>query len=206
MTKIISIEGNIGSGKSTLLHHLEKYCENHENIVFLKEPVDEWTQIKADGENILEKFYRDPHKYAFSFQVLAHATRLSSLKRAIETDCKLIISERSLESDKNVFAKMLHNEGKIDSVCYQIYCMNFAQDFTVDKVVYVDTAPEICFERIAKRSRSGESEISLEYLQKCDEYHKAWLTPFDKPILHLKTDAETDCMNEWIQQIVDFYK
>jgi len=214
---IISIEGNIGSGKSTLLFHLEKHCENNEKIVFLKEPVDEWTQIQdSDGENILEKFYRDPQKYAFSFQILAHATRLSNLKRTIKEnpECEFIICERSLESDKKVFANMLYNEGKIDTVCFQIYNLNFSEneDYAVDRVIYVETDPEICFQRIAKRARSGESDISLEYLQKCDEYHKAWIytgLPFTMPVLHLNMNEEAnydypeDIGVQYIQRIMN---
>lgn len=216
---IISIEGNIGSGKSTLLQQLEIYCENNKKIVFLKEPVDEWTQIKdSDGENILEKFYRDPHKYAFAFQIMAHATRLSNLKRVIKEnpDCETIICERSLESDKNVFANMLYNEGKIDAVCYQIYNLNFAEnkEYAVDRVIYVETDPEICFQRIAKRARSGESSIPLDYLQKCDEYHKTWITtglPIHVPTLHFNMnedanyDSPDDIGVQCIQQIVDVF-
>ena len=33
----------------------------------------------------------------------------------------IIITERSLYTDKHVFAKMLHDQGKIEDVCYQIY-------------------------------------------------------------------------------------
>ena len=49
MTRIVSIEGNIGSGKSTLLANLKKYFNKETNIVFLKEPVDEWSNIKDEN-------------------------------------------------------------------------------------------------------------------------------------------------------------
>jgi deoxyguanosine kinase len=53
--KIVSIEGNIGSGKSTLLANLRKYYENNPDVIFLKEPVDEWEKIKDEnGTTILE--------------------------------------------------------------------------------------------------------------------------------------------------------
>ena len=48
---IISIEGNIGSGKSTLLNKLREHFKENEDVVFLKEPVDEWSKIK-DENNI----------------------------------------------------------------------------------------------------------------------------------------------------------
>ena len=108
--KVISIEGNIGAGKTTILEQLLLRAANDPSIVFLREPVDNWSSIQsADGENILTKFYKDPARYAFTFQVMAYATRVSSLRKIIceNPQCKLVICERSLEADRNIFAKML---------------------------------------------------------------------------------------------------
>ena len=61
MSQIITIEGNIGSGKSTLLEHLkEKYnTEESNNIIFLREPVDEWENIKDEnGTTVLQMIIR----------------------------------------------------------------------------------------------------------------------------------------------------
>ena len=70
---IVSIEGNIGSGKSTLLSNLREHYKNSSNVVFLKEPVDEWEKITDEnGETILKKFYSDQEKYSFSFQMMAY--------------------------------------------------------------------------------------------------------------------------------------
>ena len=220
---IISIEGNIGSGKSSILHHLEEYYEytgRGHNIMFLKEPVDEWSTIRdASGETILEKFYKDPAKYAFAFQIMAYATRLNCLRKTIleNPECRVLICERSLEADKQIFANMLHDDGLIDDVSYQIYCRNFgeyAPEFKVDKVVYIDASPEKCFSRIAKRSRNGEANIELAYLQKCKKYHDMWLANNggNHPVLHLNTDADVkynltdpdDLGVFWIKQIVEF--
>lgn len=77
-----------------------------------------------------------------------------------------------------VFAKMLHEGEKIEDVTFQIYMKwfdHFAEDCALQRVVYVRTDPEICHDRIAKRSRSGEEGIPLEYLQECHRYHEAML-------------------------------
>jgi len=67
--KIISIEGNIGSGKSTLLSNLKLRYKGHQDIVFVDEPVSEWETIvdPSDGENMIQKFYKDQEKYSFPF-------------------------------------------------------------------------------------------------------------------------------------------
>ena len=63
----------------------------------------------------------------------------------------VIITERSLYTDKMVFAKMLYDTGKIEHLNYQIYLNwfdTFASEFPINKIVYVQTKPEICHERI----------------------------------------------------------
>ena len=41
--------------------------------------------------------------------------------------------------------------------------------------IYLKTSPEICLQRIKKRGRKGENNITLEYLKSCHEYHEQWL-------------------------------
>jgi deoxyadenosine/deoxycytidine kinase len=96
--RIISIEGNIGSGKTTLLTHMKETLKDNPNIIFLKEPVDEWESIKdKDGKTMLQKFYADQDRYSFPFQMMAYISRLALLKETIkEHPNATIITERSL--------------------------------------------------------------------------------------------------------------
>jgi len=184
---IVSIEGNIGSGKSTLLANLRSHYKDEAHIVFLKEPVDEWVKIKdANGTTILEKFYADQDKYSFSFQMMAYISRLKVLRdsfNAISTNAKkvIFITERSLYTDKLVFAKMLFDSGKMEDVMYQIYLNwfnTFSSEFPVHKVIYVKADANTCYNRIAKRSRDGEENIPLTYLENCEKYHDNMLDEF----------------------------
>ena len=182
---IVSIEGNIGSGKSTLLANLRETYKNDANIVFLKEPVDEWEKIKDEnGITILEKFYSDQIKYSFPFQMMAYVSRLKVLRDELkkiqfsEDKKTIIITERSLHTDKMVFAKMLYDSGKIEYINYQIYLSwfnTFSEEFPVHKIVYVKTCPEKCYSRVHKRSRDGEENIPLDYLINCSKYHNDML-------------------------------
>jgi len=179
---IIAIEGNIGAGKSTIIDTLGKQLEGNKEVILLKEPVDIWESIKetSTGENILEKFYKDSAKYAFSFQVMAYVTRLSLLRDTIRNspECKVIICERSLDADRNIFAKMLYDDGLIEDIHYQIYLRfynEYVKEYRVDGIVYIDADAEVCYNRIKKRSRDGESNISLDYLEKCKKYYDDWL-------------------------------
>jgi deoxyadenosine/deoxycytidine kinase len=216
MTKIITLEGNIGAGKTTLLEKLQDKYKDDPTIIFLKEPVDIWEQIKDEttGDTVLKMFYTNPAKYAFPFQIMAYITRLSLLVQTVKEnpDVKMVICERSLEADKNIFAKMLHDDGIIDSVCYQIYervFTEFTDQFAVSGIVYIDADPGVCASRIMKRARDGEGGIALDYLQKCKTYHDQWL--LDKSnVLHLITNenatyvGEDDCGVKWLRNIEQF--
>jgi deoxyadenosine/deoxycytidine kinase len=183
LSNIVSIEGNIGSGKSTLLKYLRlKYKEN-KNIVFVDEPVEDWDHVKdLQGTTMLQLFYQDQQKHAFAFQMMAFISRLSKLKDAIEKNPNsIIITERSLYTDKMVFAQMLKDSGNIPHEHHQIYLMwfqTFIADYPIDKIIYVNTPPSICHERISIRSRDGESNIPLEYLEKCHAYHNNMINKY----------------------------
>ena len=126
MAIIYTVEGNIGSGKSTLVKILKKLLPQRisaTKFIFLQEPVDIWNTIKdSDGKTIIEKFYSNQEKYSFPFQMMAYISRLSQITRTIEQNPNsVIITERSVFTDRNVFAKMLYDAGKMESVNYEIY-------------------------------------------------------------------------------------
>jgi deoxyadenosine/deoxycytidine kinase len=188
MPKIFSIEGNIGSGKSTLINILRNENVN-DNIVYLPEPVDTWKTIKDENnKTLLEKFYEDKKKYSFSFQMMAYISRISSLRNTIKKNSNsVIITERSVLTDKNVFAKMLFDSNYIEKVNYDIYLRwfdEFTKDITIDYIIYVKTEPSICQQRTILRNRKGE-HIPLEYFKKCHKYHEEWINSLKCNVLCL---------------------
>ena len=184
MKYIISVEGNIGSGKSTLLQRLKSTLDTLHGyqIMYLPEPVSSWNTITdLDGKTILEHFYADQKTYAFSFQMMAYITRLTQIKQALEDapEDSIIITERCLYTDKYIFAKMLYDSKIISHIDYTIYLKWFDEFTTYSKLaglIYIQTTPEVCLERVGIRSRSGEENIPLTYLESCHNYHENWLT------------------------------
>lgn len=208
---IISIEGNIGSGKSTLLQYLKENISL--NVVFLKEPVDEWEHIRdASGTTMLQKFYDNQEKYSFSFQMMAFISRLALLKETMRANpTAIIITERSLYTDKLVFAKMLFESGKMEDVNYQIYLKwfdTFSVDCPVDKIIYVDAEPDVCHERIFKRLRTGEQGIPIDYLTSCRDYHTKMLQEMQCKTLVLDGNIDITKKDKqliiWTKQINEF--
>ena len=205
MVKIISIEGNIGSGKSTFVKRLQEYYKDNNKIYFLQEPVNIWEGIQNENkENIIDCFYKDLDKFAFSFQMLAYISRLSLLRDAITKDYEYIFTERCVFTDRNVFAKMLYDSGKIEKINYEIYNKwfdEFIREYNEFYYIYIKTDPTKALERVNKRSRTGET-IPIDYLIKCNDYHNDWLEKVEKSKITLldgnkdKTDKE---YNDWFQ-------
>lgn len=211
---IISIEGNIGSGKSTLVKRIKDELTtktiNGRKIICIQEPVSEWNNIKdKNGVTILEKFYENQDKYAFSFQMMAYISRLAILKKTIEDNPDaIIITERCTDTDRYVFAQMMHDSGKIEDVNFAIYLKwyeTFITEIKIKGCVYVKTTPSICNARIKMRSRDGEDSIPLEYLENCHKYHERWLsTDENKLILNGDYDISSNEYNSFINKINNY--
>ena len=197
--KLFSVEGNIGSGKSTFIAKLKEELKHINGIpvVYIPEPVEEWESIQSvEGKNMIELFYSDPKQYAFAFQMMAYITRLAYLKREMKKypDC-ILISERSLLADYHVFARMLYDSKDISQEEFEIYNRwfnEFLEDIVMSGIIYLKTAPEVCFERCTSRARKGENTISLEYLTTCSEMHNKWLTNNCINTLELHDNSEEE--------------
>ena len=178
---LLSLEGNIGSGKTTILQKLK---ETNPEWVFVDEPVDDWLALKnADGESLLEVFYKDKKRWSYTFQNAAVLYRYQKLRAALDLippgKPTVVLMERSLETDRQVFCRMLHKDGFVDNLENKLYEAWFSHLISmlppVDGYIFVNTTPELSFDRVATRARLGESVIPITYLKELDIYHRSWL-------------------------------
>jgi len=194
-TRIISLDGNIGVGKTTLIEHIKK---RFPNIIVVPEPVDMWTQLKdSEGRNLLELFYKDKQRWAFSFQQAAMLSRLLLLQKAVE-DAKpgqIILSERSVLTDRFVFAEMLHHSGDLNPIewtLYQYWYKAFGSMLPMAGLLYINTGVDTAYRRIQSRGRGGEGEISKEYLEALDRQHRAWVAGTNLQKQEISTEDDVD--------------
>lgn len=113
---IISLDGNIGAGKSTLLQACK--ASLGEKALFIDEPVGEWLTMKNEkGESLLSLFYSDKKRWSYTFQLTALLTRLKATQEVValakEKGRRVIITERSVSTDRHVFAEMLRDSGDL---------------------------------------------------------------------------------------------
>ena len=207
---LISIEGNIGTGKTALINILKKKFGKKNNVIFVEEPLNQWLNLKdKDGKNILGKFYEDQERWSYSFQMHAFITRSKDILRQ-NTDENVIIIERSVLTDCNVFAKLLYNSGKISEMEWQLYNEWFTwltqhfESVKPDKFVYLRAEPEVSYQRMLKRTRDEENNVPLEYLQAVSEKHDEWLLNDDiENVITIDVNADFNDSENFKRTVID---
>jgi len=178
---LVSIEGNIGAGKSTILNALRK---SHPDWNYIDEPLDTWTSLKnEEGTNLLECFYADQRRWSYTFQNCAVLSRFRNIEKAIKEKgngkSNIFITERCLDTDYQVFAKMLVDDKNIDALEFALYerWFNLLKETAtpLSAIVYIDTPPEVCKQRIIGRGRAGEDGIPIDYLNKLTLFQNTWI-------------------------------
>jgi deoxyguanosine kinase len=213
---LISIEGNIGSGKSTLMRELRV---RNPDWHFVDEPVENWMALKNErGESLLEVFYGEKRRWAYTFQNTALLTRILALRSAVDKWRKtgypgspIFVTERCIETDARVFAKMLADDGDIDALEMTLY-ENWFEAFK-DQVpapcayLHVDTPVTVCHERIEKRGRDGETNtIPIAYLDQLDSAHFRWLRDYEFKIPVMRVDnvskdqTRIEFVEDWVRR------
>lgn len=209
MPKIYFVEGNIGTGKSTFLQMIEKlYGTDRFQVIY--EPVDVWTSFKdKSGKNILQYFYENPSRFAYTFQNTAFISRVEKLQE-IDYTKEAIFIERSIWSDKNIFAKNCYESGTMSEIEYLLYEKWFAwleKNLSIGdyEFVYLHCSPETSFERMKKRNRNEETGVSLEYIQQIHKQHQTWMKGAIETKNVTTLNAEADFKNDEVfKEVFDF--
>jgi len=227
----ISIEGNIATGKSTFIKILEEASET-EDWEITPEPVSQWTQIdgeqKKDGkESLLDKFYTDPKRWAYTFESFTFMSRLNIEKersrRISQVSCS--INERSVYSSKYIFARNCFETGLMTETEWAIYqewstyLLNSLGELQLDGFIYLRADPATCAGRMAKRGRPEEQGVTIDYLNQLHDKHEAWLHKRefsnenimqDIPILEIDCNMEfhdnQEIKDKMLDQVREFVK
>jgi deoxyadenosine/deoxycytidine kinase len=197
--RIVSVEGNVGSGKSSLLAALSARLEDGDfkglDVKVLQEPVHEWcSPVLPDGRSMLEAFYSDPSKYAFPFQMHVLFSRYRQAASLAED--AIVVTERCIESDMELFAKAGLERGLIDDVEWVAYTSwhEWASRTICGNVeyVYLRTSPKVCMDRVRARNRHGEEDVTLDYLESLNDRHDAWLLRGEEKRACIVLDGDED--------------
>ncbi|XP_063950962.1 thymidine kinase 2, mitochondrial-like [Lytechinus pictus] len=198
----ICIEGNIGSGKTLLL---DNFSSQTGDVQVIPEPVDAWRNAK--GHNMLGLLYKDPSRWSFAFQSYVQLTMLASHQVPHIHPIKMM--ERSIFSAKYCFVENLYRSGVMSDAEYTVLTEWFnwiisTSYCNIDRIVYLRTSPEHCYERIQMRHRKEETGITIDYLTKLHELYEDWLilgNHFPLPASVVVIDA-----NNSMDHMLQYYK
>jgi deoxyadenosine/deoxycytidine kinase len=177
MPEIFIVEGNIGSGKSTFLTRVKELLKDDVQIIY--EPLEEWLSIKDEnGKNILDYFYTDMERFCYAFQSMAFITRYQKTL-TIDYTKKYVFIERSIFSDKKIFAENCRKNNIMTEIEWKIYLEWFDSMSKLIKFphrfIYLKCSPEVSYQRLKGRNREEEKEVPLGYLRELYQRHEDWL-------------------------------
>lgn len=199
---VICIEGNIASGKTTCLD----YFSRTGSIEVLTEPVSKWRNVR--GHNPLALMYQDPERWGLTLQTYVQLTMLDRHVSPVAAPVRMM--ERSIFSAKKIFVENLYRSGKMPEVDYVVLSEWYDWITTnislpIDLIVYLQTTPQTCHERLKQRCRDEEKVIPLEYLESIHQLYEDWLVKGSSsappaPVLVIPADHDLQMMQHQFEE------
>jgi len=168
--KHIAVSGNIGAGKTTLSEMLGKQFgwEVHYE--------------DANSNPYLSDFYENMNRWSFNLQVYFLNSRYRQILDIQKGD-KVIIQDRTIYEDANIFAPNLHEMGLMDNRDFTNYQTLFeimtSQINPPDLLIYLKASIPTLVGHIQKRGREYEGSISLDYLKRLNKKYNDWIHSYD---------------------------
>lgn len=163
--KRIEVCGNIASGKSTFTKNFnENYIPLYEDYI---------------NNPFLEAFYNNPSKYSFETEITFLLLHYRSIKDTIGRG-KPFICDFSIILDR-AFAEVTLPDNRND--VFNLIADELERELGLpEKVIYIYCSVDILLERIKKRNRSFEKNITRKYLRDIDHAIEKQLTIYKDKI------------------------
>ncbi|KAJ4810862.1 Deoxycytidine kinase [Rhynchospora pubera] len=178
------VEGNISVGKTTFLQRIaNETLELRDLVEIVPEPISKWQDVGPDHFNILDAFYAEPERYAYTFQNYVFVTRVMQERESAGGLKPLRLMERSVFSDHMVFVRAVHEANWMNEMEISIYdswfdpVVSSLPGLIPDGFIYLRASPDTCHRRMLHRKRAEEGGVSLDYLRGLHEKHESWLFP-----------------------------
>lgn len=193
--RFIAVAGNIGSGKSTLVEFLAReyglrpYYEPNETNPYL---VD---------------FYSDMKRWSFHSQIYFLSRKLR-LHQELSQSSEMVIQDRTIYEDAEIFAENLHRTRKMSERDYETYRLLYESIVRElrppDVMIYLRCSLSTLKKRIKMRGRPEEQAIPHAYLSRLQELYEEWFDRYSmSKTLILETD-NLDYMSDLVHRI-DLY-
>jgi deoxyadenosine/deoxycytidine kinase len=180
----IAVEGPIGVGKTSLARLLAQELSGR----LVLEEVEE--------NPFLARFYDDPDKFALPVQLYFLLTRCNQQRTLAQQDLftQTTISDYLFAKDR-IFAAL--NLAPDEMALYdKVHRLLETQMPKPDLVVYIAARSEILLERLRKRNRGFERNISFDYLQRVSAAFRDYFFYYEEAPLLVVDTSEIDFVDD----------
>jgi deoxyguanosine kinase len=182
----IAIEGVLGVGKTTFARQLAQDI----NAKLILEEVD--------NNPFLDKFYKDMKSHALQTQLffLLNRARQQEPLKQLDLFSRKIVADYLIEKDR-IFAYITLEENEL-SLYEKVYSavVNEGNLLKPDLVIYLQASVESLIERIKKRGRSFEKNISKDYIYNLSQAYNHYFSHFTGGALAIVNTDEIDFAND----------
>ena len=180
----------MGSGKSTLVEFLQvRY-----GIIPYFEPNEE--------NPYLQSFYEDMSRWAFSSQIYFLQKKFA-LHLELEKEQGVVVQDRSIYEDAEIFARNLHRMKILDRRDWQTYLELYdsiqKRLRPPDLLIYLRCSVRTVRKRIRMRARPEEQNVPLAYVRRLNALYERW---FDEYTLSPTVVIESDQL-DYVSNLVD---
>jgi deoxyguanosine kinase len=179
----IALEGPIGVGKTTLAQVLARELNAR---LMLEE---------GEQNPFLARFYEDPEKYAIPVQLYFLLTRYNQQRDLLQRPLleQATVADYLFAKDR-IFANL--NLAADELVLYeQVYKLLDSKMAKPDLVVYLLARIDVLAERLRRRNRDFERDISYEYLERVSTAYRDFFFYYDEAPLLVVDTSEIDFVN-----------
>jgi deoxyadenosine/deoxycytidine kinase len=189
--RYIAVAGNMGAGKSTLVQFLTQQFGGEA----FYEPVD--------TNPYFGKFFKDMRKWAFHSQIY-FLTHKFKIHQEIQKRTGLVVIDRSIYEDAEIFAAMLFRARKMSKDDFKLYwdlyqamCQSLRPP---DLLIYLSCSMKNLKKRIKERGRKEEKHVPDGHLRRLQRAYDDWVKRVDFcEVLHIKTD-ELDYIGDLVHR------
>ena len=171
----LAVDGPIGVGKTTLVEMLTRRFEG--------------VKVLEDVDNpFLPAFYEDREGAAFQTELYFLLSRYKQQQEIVQRELfsRLVVADYTLQKNR-IFAYLTLSDDEL-MLFDKLYTLLEPQVPTPDLVLYLVADVDTCMERIRKRSRPVERQLSPEYLSELiDAYNHYYHYYSRSPLLVVDT-------------------